>query len=66
MTEAESKALKVGDGVLTTELPPGEMHKGAVVEMTRNGVRIDWDDGKSGVVDHRGMAKIQLSQQPDD
>ena len=58
MIEKESKLLSVGDNVVTTELPPGETHYGKVLETNWMAIKIGWDDGQTGIVDHRGMEKI--------
>lgn len=58
MNEAQSKRLKPGDEVSTKKLPPGETHVGTVVETNWAAVKIAWDDGQVGIVDHRDMAEI--------
>jgi hypothetical protein len=56
MTERESKLLIVGDNVRI--LQP-IIHVGTVMETADAGVRIEWDDGQDGWLDHRGMTTIE-------
>jgi hypothetical protein len=56
MTERESKLLIVGDNV---RIRHPIIHSGTVMETTDAGVRIEWDDGQQGWIDHRGMTTIE-------
>ena len=55
MSESESKKLKVGDKVIWED---DEGDIGQVIEVGYNAVKIRWDIGQVGVVDHRDMGKI--------
>lgn len=63
MTDAQSKELQVGNTVTTDSLPEGEHHEGTVIEANWHAVKIEWDDGQVGLVDHRGMEKINGQDQ---
>ncbi len=58
MTAKESKALKVDDCVMWDDDP---MDLGIVIETGYRAVKISWENGQVGIVDHRGMTQIQVA-----
>ncbi len=55
MSESESIKLKIGDKVSWE----GDVNDlGQVIDVDHIGVKIQWDIGQIGTIDHRDMAKI--------
>lgn len=53
MTSKESKKLRTGDAVVFSDGV-----KGRVVSAGNAGVRMEWDDGQSGVIHHDDMQDV--------
>jgi preprotein translocase subunit YajC len=59
MTSEESKALKIGEAVVFSDGV-----KGRVVSVGNAGVRMEWDDGQSGVINHDDMQDVSRVPTP--
>ena len=57
MTSKESKALKAGDAVVFSDGV-----NGVVVSTGNVGVRMKWDDGQDGVIEHDDMQDVSRAK----
>ena len=55
MTAEQSKKLKVADRVTWAG---DQADWGAVIETGYAAVKIRWNNGQTGIIDHRGMAEV--------